>query len=176
MFRWVRFTTCPDYSLPWYQAPTLDLTIPLAHRKVDVRSPGTGNSNCHGARPVHQIITMIKWIRTGGLSIKLSLFLSTSQRFGFSVMWAGQHVLRSVRGAVPALVIWQYNTSRVSLLGFVFRCRASGEQLKYLKAFHLKNSSSQEYNLTLTVLFVPSSLDRGLCEANDACPLRPPCT
>jgi len=26
--------------------------------------PGKGNSNSHGARPVHLIITMIKWIRT----------------------------------------------------------------------------------------------------------------
>jgi len=29
-------------------------------RKVDVRLPGKGNSNSHGARPVHLIITMIK--------------------------------------------------------------------------------------------------------------------
>jgi len=27
-------------------------------RKVDVRLPGKGNSNSHGARPVHLIITM----------------------------------------------------------------------------------------------------------------------
>jgi len=33
-------------------------------RKVDVRLPGKGNSNSHGARPVHRIITMIKLIRT----------------------------------------------------------------------------------------------------------------
>ena len=33
-------------------------------RKVDVRLPGKGNSSSHGARPVHLIITMIKWIRT----------------------------------------------------------------------------------------------------------------
>ena len=52
---------------------------------VDVRLPGKGNSNSHGARPVHLIITMIKWIRTSRLSIKnslsalsLSLFLSLS--------------------------------------------------------------------------------------------------
>ena len=40
------------------------------HWKVDVRLPGKGNSNSHGARPVHQIISMIKWIRTSRLSIK----------------------------------------------------------------------------------------------------------
>ena len=42
-------------------------------RKVDVRLPGKGNSNTHGARPVHLIITMIKWIRISRLSINNSL-------------------------------------------------------------------------------------------------------
>ena len=42
--------------------------------KVDVRLPGKGNSNSHAARPVHLIITMIKWIRTSRLSIKNSLW------------------------------------------------------------------------------------------------------
>jgi len=42
-------------------------------RKVDTRLPGKGNSNSHGARPVHLIITMIKWIRTSRLSMKNSL-------------------------------------------------------------------------------------------------------
>jgi hypothetical protein len=37
-------------------------------RKVDVRLPGQGN----GARPVHLIITMMRWIRTSRLSIKKS--------------------------------------------------------------------------------------------------------
>ena len=40
--------------------------------KVDVRLPGKGNPNSHGARPVHLIITMIKWIWTSRLSIKNS--------------------------------------------------------------------------------------------------------
>jgi len=42
-------------------------------RKVDVRLPGKGNPNSHGARPVYLIITMIKWIRTSRLSIRNSL-------------------------------------------------------------------------------------------------------
>ena len=46
-------------------------------RKVDVRLPEKGNSNSHGTRPVHQIITMITWIRTSRLSIKNSLFRYT---------------------------------------------------------------------------------------------------
>ena len=36
-------------------------------RKVDVRLPKKLNSNSLGARPVHLIITMIKWIRTSRL-------------------------------------------------------------------------------------------------------------
>jgi len=41
-------------------------------RKVDVRLSGKGNSNSHGARPVHLIITMMKLMRTSRLSIKKS--------------------------------------------------------------------------------------------------------
>ena len=37
-------------------------------RKVDVRLPGQGDSQSHGARPVHLIITTIKWTRTSRLS------------------------------------------------------------------------------------------------------------
>ena len=44
-------------------------------RKVDVRLPEEENSNSHGARPVHQITLMIKWIRTSSLSIQNSLSL-----------------------------------------------------------------------------------------------------
>jgi len=36
-------------------------------RKVDVRLPGNRDSYSHGARLVHPIITMIKWIRTSSL-------------------------------------------------------------------------------------------------------------
>ena len=39
---------------------------------LDVRLPGRGNSNSHAARPVHLIITMIRW-KTIRLSIKNSL-------------------------------------------------------------------------------------------------------
>ena len=38
-------------------------------RKVDLRLPGKGNPNSHGARPVQIIITMIRWTRTSELSI-----------------------------------------------------------------------------------------------------------
>ena len=42
-------------------------------RKEDVRLPRNGDSNSHGARPFHQIITMIKWIHTSRLSTKISV-------------------------------------------------------------------------------------------------------
>ena len=54
-------------------------------RKVDVRLPGKGNSNSHGARSVHLIITMIKWIRTSRLSIKNSLSTLVSSQTARSV-------------------------------------------------------------------------------------------
>jgi len=53
--------------------PRLVTLFPMTNRKVDVRLPGKGDSNSHGARPVHLIITMIKWIWTSRLSIKNSL-------------------------------------------------------------------------------------------------------
>ena len=48
--------------------------------KVDTRLPGKGNLNSHGARPVNQIISMIKWIRTSRLSIQNSLSLCFGMR------------------------------------------------------------------------------------------------
>jgi hypothetical protein len=50
------------------------------HFEVDVRLPENGNSNSHGARPVHPIITMIEWIRTSRLSIKNSLSVNLEER------------------------------------------------------------------------------------------------
>ena len=44
-------------------------------RKVGVRLPGKGNSNSHGARPVHLVIWMIEWIQTSRLSMNNSLYL-----------------------------------------------------------------------------------------------------
>ena len=43
-------------------------------RKVGVRRTGIANSTSHGARPVHLIISMIKWIRTSRLTIQNSLY------------------------------------------------------------------------------------------------------
>ena len=54
------------------------------YRKVDVRLHGKGNSNSHGARPVHSIITKIWWIRTSRYSTKNSL---SRPPFGVATGW-----------------------------------------------------------------------------------------
>ena len=46
------------------------------YRKVGVRLSGKENANSLGARPVHLIITMLKWFRTSTLSTKNSLAVS----------------------------------------------------------------------------------------------------
>ena len=84
-FPYIRLSS-PDYGprfqvqhlktlelLPFWSA--VELVFFSSSRKVDDRLPGTGNSNSHGARPVHLIIMLIKWIRTSRLSIKNSLSL-----------------------------------------------------------------------------------------------------
>ena len=57
------------------QVPRVVHHLPPRCRKVDVRLPGKGDSNSHDARPVHQSISMIKWMRTSRLSRKNSLSL-----------------------------------------------------------------------------------------------------
>jgi len=64
-----RFRTRTGYTPSLSLAPSLSLSL----SQVDVKLPGKGNSNSHRARPVHLIITMIKWTRTSRLSIKNSL-------------------------------------------------------------------------------------------------------
>jgi hypothetical protein len=44
--------------------------------KVDIRLPGKENPHLLGARQVHQIVSMIKWIRTSRSSMTISLSLS----------------------------------------------------------------------------------------------------
>ena len=67
-----------NYTMPRITAKiprkVILISVMTGTRKVDVRLPGKGSSNSHGARPVHLIITMIKRIRTSGLSITNSLY------------------------------------------------------------------------------------------------------
>jgi len=55
---------------------------------------GKGNSNSHGARPVHLIITMIKWIRTSRLSIKNSRFVTWGSPLGLEKGSPGKSCFR----------------------------------------------------------------------------------
>ena len=59
------------------------------------------NSNSRGVRPVHLIVTMVKWIRTSRLSTKNSLSL-TEQMVKFAGMLpAGQSTFEPVVPASP---------------------------------------------------------------------------
>jgi hypothetical protein len=50
--------------------------VSLFNRKLNVRLPGKGDSNSHGARPLHLIVTMMKWFRTSWFVDKeLSLYI-----------------------------------------------------------------------------------------------------
>ena len=66
---------CRQHLLLWEYSHkiTTSYKVPPASRKVAIWLPGKENSNSHGARPVHQIISMIKWIRTSRFSLKNSL-------------------------------------------------------------------------------------------------------
>ena len=71
-------------------------------RKVDVRLPGKENSNSHCARPVHLIITMIKWIRTSRLSI-------TSDWRPASTRWTHRSPEKwGGRGSLPRFRPWSH--------------------------------------------------------------------
>ena len=72
---------------------------PPCNRKADIRLPRNGISNSHGARPVHQIVSMIKWIRTSGLSIKHSLSLPTMSSVSRHGIKACQPLTRSTDNA-----------------------------------------------------------------------------
>ena len=84
-------------------------------RQIDVRLPGNENSNSHGARRVHLIMKLMKWIRTGRLSIK-------------NFLCAG--VIREARnhthlGKGPGRRIW--------CLGAGFRVWGSGSRVLWLE-------------------------------------------
>ena len=53
--------------------PQTRSSLLAARKRGNVRLPGQGDSNMHGARPVHRIISIMKWIRTSRLSINNSL-------------------------------------------------------------------------------------------------------
>ena len=69
-----RFQTQPGRETTLWDSDRKSVRFRVSRtRKIDVRLPEKVNSNSHGARPVHLIITMIKWIRASRLSIQNSL-------------------------------------------------------------------------------------------------------
>ena len=76
----VQKSLCRTWAKRWRARRDLSLAAEtsaytLSTSKVDTRLPGKGNSNSHGARLAHLIITMMNWIRTSRLSITNSLSL-----------------------------------------------------------------------------------------------------
>ena len=57
------------------QVPLYRVEVTWAMELMEEIDSRTFTLYSHGARPVHLIITMIKWIRTSRLSIKNSLYL-----------------------------------------------------------------------------------------------------
>ena len=63
------------------QHRSLAARVRREERREERRPGGKGDSNSHGARPVHLIITMIKWTRTSGLPIKNSFSVRSSPSY-----------------------------------------------------------------------------------------------
>ena len=86
-----------------------------------MRQPGKGNSNSHGARPVHLIITMIKSIRSK-LSITKSLSLPEAE--GSEIV--GHSIFREgFRGGVSGFRV-QGSGLGFKIQGSGFRVQGSG--------------------------------------------------
>ena len=85
----------------------------FAARENRVRKfKGFGNLNSHGARPVHQIISIMQWIRTSGLSIKNPLssgwhgtLVALGPRFAADPVLSAREkrIASDSRGGPPAL-------------------------------------------------------------------------
>ena len=60
-------------EMEWLSGPKEKLVLAHGEFIISEKVPRKGNSNSHGARPVHLIISIIKWIRTSRLSTKNSL-------------------------------------------------------------------------------------------------------
>ena len=109
-------------------------------RKVDVRLPGKGNSNSHGAKPACLIITMIKWIRASKLSIKNSLSLNK--------MWlAIKHIpRRALRGGISKVNFhWVYQLLAINAHKMAPRTGKNGHGIPPLRAFCGRAETAQGY-------------------------------
>ena len=96
-----------------------------------MRLPGNGNPNLHGARPVHRILTMLKWTRTSRSSKKITLSLYAPSSLAPSSAEQSEDGARSKTG-------WGESGSNGRFLA-----RAAVERI-----WHTKNSQSQVLALT----------------------------
>ena len=74
----------------WFSTPKMNGVVCVAH-SVDARPGIKRNLNSHGARPVHLIIAMIKWIRTSRLSLKNSFSQSARRKRERKKSTSAQH-------------------------------------------------------------------------------------
>ena len=117
-------------------------------RKVDIRQPGKGDSNSHGARQIHQLISKIKWVRTSRLTMENSLY-----RIGwcagaiFSAAHLGTQLFSTVfyvnRGATFIL--------RRSTLDFCLGGQAKGT-VKCLHLFRLEDPTAPSFGVVSDVV------------------------
>jgi len=73
IYLYLSMCVCVCVCVYRYQEDLGGVGPPVEEEQPQLPLLPTGNSNSHGARPVHLIITMIKWFRTSRLSIKNSL-------------------------------------------------------------------------------------------------------
>ena len=129
------------------------------NRKVDVRLPEKRNSDFHGVRPVHLIITMMKWIWTSRLSTKKSLSLCTGhvlekarvqeivqEMVQYTVQYMVQYMVR----------IW-FSTWFIYILQCMVRRWFSRWFRRYQRSRGLPSRMIQGQHLALAVLYVPHS-------------------
>jgi len=132
-----RYLNSGTSSDQWTNLPVAGSTC----RKVDVRLPGKGDSTPHDARPVHLIITMIKWIRTfqsqmvfsKGKSGTMPSMALRAKASNFLFDASCQSVSRSVSQSVSlsvCLSVWLAVSQSVELL--VRRVLLSGVRVRVL--------------------------------------------
>ena len=103
-----------------------------SHGKVDVTLPGKGNSSSHGARQVHLIITMIKWIQTSGLPIN-----------DFLSLWAKSKPERAKKW-------WQGSRKGVGMAISNARLITSGGRAPLVRLIHTWTSFASKTSLRQT--------------------------
>ena len=117
-----------------------------APNSLDVRLPGKGNPNSHGARSVHLIITMIKWIRTSRLSIKNSrLPPPATPREGYLEKGIQTPMAQGRSTKIITMIKW-IRTGRLSIKNL---WRGRGEQ-RLATAFQLQGSEMDPTSQKLT--------------------------